>query len=232
MSKSHFASITSSPLFTSVEESTVIFRPIDQFGCFKASSTVISASSSFFLPRKGPPDAVRRILLTRLLFSPCMDWKIALCSLSTGKMETLFFFARGMMICPAVTSVSLLASAMVFPASIAAMVGLIPIMPTMAVTKTSISSITAISRRPSIPPRTSVFVSATLRRSSFAASSSKRTASRGENSLICSSIFFTFLPAARAVTCKSLLFLTISSVCVPMEPVEPKIPVFFIFSPV
>ena len=43
-----------------------------------------------------------------------------------------FTAASGMMICPAVTNVSLLASAIVFPLSIAAMVGRIPIMPTTA----------------------------------------------------------------------------------------------------
>ena len=41
------------------------------------------------------------------------------------------------MIWPAVTSVSLFANAMFFPASIAAIVGLIPNIPTIAVTKIS-----------------------------------------------------------------------------------------------
>ena len=80
--------MTSSPLLTSVEESIVIFLPIDQFGCFKASSTFISARSSAFFPRNGPPDAVRRIFSIRLLSLPCSDWKIALCSLSTGRIGT------------------------------------------------------------------------------------------------------------------------------------------------
>ena len=66
-----------------------------------------------------------------------MDWKIALCSLSTGRIGTLCFFARGMIRCPAVTRVSLLARAMVFPLSIAAIVGRMPIMPTIAVTSIS-----------------------------------------------------------------------------------------------
>lgn len=58
----HLASITSRPLFTIVDESIVILRPIDQLGCFNASSTLISISSSDFFPRNGPPDAVRSIL--------------------------------------------------------------------------------------------------------------------------------------------------------------------------
>ena len=42
---------TSSPLLTRDAESIVTFFPIDQFGCFSASSIVIAPSSSFFLPR-------------------------------------------------------------------------------------------------------------------------------------------------------------------------------------
>ena len=103
-------------------------------------------------------------------------------------------------------------------------------MPTMAVTKTSICSITAISRRPSMPWRTFVPVSATFFFNSSAASGAHITAYWGENSRICLSISRTLLPAARAVTCKSSLLRTISSVCVPIEPVEPKIPIFFISS--
>ena len=67
---SHFASITSRPLFTMVDESMVIFLPISQFGCFRASSTWIFLSSSLFFPRKGPPDAVSRILCSAFLCPP------------------------------------------------------------------------------------------------------------------------------------------------------------------
>ena len=52
------ASISSSPLFASVAESTVIFRPIRQVGCRSASSGVAAASSSRVRPRNGPPEAV------------------------------------------------------------------------------------------------------------------------------------------------------------------------------
>ena len=110
---------------------------MDQLGCFSASSTVMAASSPLVFPRKGPPDAVRRIRSTCERFSPFMDWKMALCSLSTGRMDTPCFLASGMIRCPAVTNVSLFASAIVLPLSIAAMVGRIPIIPTMAVTRIS-----------------------------------------------------------------------------------------------
>ena len=52
----------------------------------------------------------------------------------------------------------------------------------------------------------------------------------GQNSQICVNIRLIFLLAVRTVTFKSLLSLTISSVWVPMEPVEPKIAIFFIIS--
>ena len=58
MSKSSWASITSSPLFIKVDESTVIFGPIDHVGWARASSTRTAASWSRVRPRKGPPDAV------------------------------------------------------------------------------------------------------------------------------------------------------------------------------
>ena len=64
------------------------------------------------------------------------------------------------MICPAVTNVSLLASAMSFPAFIAAIVGRIPIIPTIAVTTTEHCSCVAASNNPSIPAHTFIFVSA------------------------------------------------------------------------
>ena len=58
-SNSQRASITSSALFISVAESIVIFGPICQVGCLRASSGVTSASSAADLPRNGPPDDVR-----------------------------------------------------------------------------------------------------------------------------------------------------------------------------
>ena len=57
-SNSQRASITSSPLFMSVAESIVIFRPIDQVGWQSASSRVMRSKVSRGRVRKGPPDAV------------------------------------------------------------------------------------------------------------------------------------------------------------------------------
>src|SRR5699024_1602944 len=51
---------------------------------------------------------------------------------------------------------------------------------------------------------------------------------QGENSRICFSSRSILLPAASAVTSISLFSLTTSRVCVPMEPVEPSMAIFFI----
>ena len=65
--------IISSPLFTIVAESIVIFLPMLQFGCFNASASVTFLSSSLLIPLNGPPEAVRRILFSCDLFSPLSD---------------------------------------------------------------------------------------------------------------------------------------------------------------
>ena len=50
----------------------------------------------------------------------------------------------------------------------------------------------------------------------------------GLNSLICFSRRSILFPAASAVTSRSPFVLTISNVCVPIDPVDPKIAIFFI----
>ena len=79
------ASITSRPLFISVAESMVIFRPIRHVGWRSASSGPTFLSSAAEWLRNGPPDAVRisRPISPRL--RPCRHWWMALCSLSTGQ---------------------------------------------------------------------------------------------------------------------------------------------------
>ena len=48
----------------SVDESTVIFGPICQVGCARASATLTEARSAADLPRNGPPLAVSTSLET------------------------------------------------------------------------------------------------------------------------------------------------------------------------
>ena len=54
----------SSPLFIIDAESMVIFAPMLQLGCLSACAGVTVARKPRFLPRKGPPEAVRMIRLT------------------------------------------------------------------------------------------------------------------------------------------------------------------------
>ena len=139
MSNRRAASIISSPLFIIVAESMVIFAPIDQFGCLRACSAVTSLSSSAFLPKNGPPDAVRiSFFICFLSGQPCMDWNIAECSLSTGSISTRRSFARLITVSPPATSVSLFARAIRLPASIALTVGNSPAIPTRLLRSVSV----------------------------------------------------------------------------------------------
>ena len=71
---SQCASITSSPLFISVEESIVILLPIFQVGCLSACAGVAARSSSRGVRRNGPPDAVRMMRRTSSRRCPCSAW--------------------------------------------------------------------------------------------------------------------------------------------------------------
>ena len=102
-----------------VAESIVIFAPMVQRGCFKACSLVTERICSFVKPRNGPPDAVRMMRRKGLPALPCRHWKIAECSLSTGRKSTPYLLTASMMRLPPATSVSLLANAMAFPARMA-----------------------------------------------------------------------------------------------------------------
>ena len=151
--KSQRASIISSPLLNIVDESIVILRPISQVGCFNACSTVTFSSSSAGVCLNGPPDAVR--IRRETSFSPprwpSRHWKIALCSLSTGKTFTPFFAAALITSSPAMTRISLLATARSLPASMAASAGCSPAVPTIAMSTISASASVEISSKPSAP---------------------------------------------------------------------------------
>ncbi len=142
---SQWASMTSKPLFMRVAESMVIFPPMFQVGWARASSTVTRSSSSLVLSRKGPPEAVRITLCKSRSPTPCRHWKMALCSLSTGRSRTLCSLTASITTLPAATSVSLFAKATSFPALMAAKVGRMPAAPTTAFNTRSTPSIAAIS---------------------------------------------------------------------------------------
>src|SRR5256885_3031622 len=78
------ASMTSSALFTSVAESTVIFLPMVHVGCLRASATVARETRSGPHVRNGPPDAVRMRRASSVGCRPATHCSTALCSESTG----------------------------------------------------------------------------------------------------------------------------------------------------
>src|SRR5438128_356045 len=118
MSNSHRASTTSRPLFIRVAESMVILSPIFQFGCLRACSTVTSRSCSLVRFQSGPPEAVRMSRRMSSTRCPSMDWKSALCSLSTGKIRMPRLRASSCMRRPAITIGSLFARATNFPVNL------------------------------------------------------------------------------------------------------------------
>ncbi len=128
--KSQCASMTSRPLFIRVAESMVIFLPMSQVGCDRASPTVICCK--FCLFKNGPPEAVRINLFTSSFLPPRRHCFMAECSLSMGKTSAPVSFAFSISSSPAITSDSLLAMARVFPAATASRLGRSPIEPTRA----------------------------------------------------------------------------------------------------
>ena len=160
-----------------VAESIVIFAPMRHVGCRSACSTVTPSSAGRDHPRKGPPDAVSTRRRTSRGAAPARHWKSALCSESTGKRRTPCSRAARVIRAPAITSVSLLASAMVRPARIAASVGTSPAAPTSAETTMSAGTSAARVARPSGPPSSSGRGEGSSRaRRSTAARSSRATA--------------------------------------------------------
>mmetsp|Transcript_94 Transcript_94/g.253 ORF Transcript_94/g.253 Transcript_94/m.253 type:complete len:209 (+) Transcript_94:597-1223(+) len=195
--------MTSSPLFMSVAESVVIFGPMDQLGCLRASATVTFLSWSTSQSLKAPPEAVRMIRRMPSSGSPWMHWKIAECSESAGRILTPFFSASGKTYGPPAISVSLLARQMSFLASMAATVGFSPAHPTIPVTHASVSWYLATSTMPSSPAMISgsgpsMPASCSL---SLATSSAFLTeTSAGLNLRTCSARRSILDPAASAVT--------------------------------
>ena len=89
----------------------LILAPIDQIGWRSAVSGVARAISSRLAVRNGPPEAVRMIFSTAPRLPSAIDWKIALCSESTGSSVAPASRTARSITSPAQTSASLLASA-------------------------------------------------------------------------------------------------------------------------
>ena len=135
MSKSRWASMTSSPLLTSVAEFVVMTRPMEKFGWARACCGVTSARSARLRPRNGPPLAVTTRRRTSSARPPRRLCAMALCSESTG---TIWSGAAAALTSgPPMMSDSLFASASTDPASRAARVGRRPIDPVIPLSTTS-----------------------------------------------------------------------------------------------
>ena len=154
-SNSQCASMTSRPLFISVAESIVIFAPICHVGCRRACSTVTPSSAG-----RGPP--AERAARRRQHEAADLAGRRSRQALEERavlgvdrQQRTPCSRAARVISAPAITSVSLLASAMVRPARIAASVGTRPAAPTSAETTTSAGTSAARVARPSAPASSS-----------------------------------------------------------------------------
>mmetsp|Transcript_55482 Transcript_55482/g.131754 ORF Transcript_55482/g.131754 Transcript_55482/m.131754 type:complete len:202 (+) Transcript_55482:590-1195(+) len=196
----------------SVAESTVILAPMSQLGCVEAfflthsgSSRQRRRSSCGSMSRNAPPDAVRMTRLRPPGGTPCSDWKMAECSESAGVILTPYFLRSGRMTGPPEMSVSLFASAISLPASIAATVGSSPAHPTMPVTTTSESPYLATSISPCSPQTSSGIFPPhpeSASRSSSSALGVPTETILGLYLRICSLSSFTLFPAASPSTSK------------------------------
>ena len=149
---SQCASMTSSPLFISVAESMVIFRPICQVGCFSASAAdtacqIRRRAAAERSARRGenqPPDvaAARGRAGTD-------EWRCARCRPAGSRRRACA--AASVTMPPAMTSTSLLASAIVLRCSIAASTASSASVPLDAHSTTSASGCEATATSPSRP---------------------------------------------------------------------------------
>ncbi len=143
--------MTSSALLTSVAESTVIFLPIVHVGCLSASATVARDTRSGPQVRNGPPEAVRIRRSSSVGRRPATHCSTALCSESTGTISPPPSRAARATSSPAMTSVSLFASATRLPARRAASVASRPAAPTIPFTTIFTSGCVAASTRHAVP---------------------------------------------------------------------------------
>ena len=136
---SQWASITSSPLFMRVAESIVILRPMDQLGWQRAASGVTASSSLLGLLKKGPPGGRKEHPFESFPVVSLQGLKNSAVFAVHGENFDILAGCSVYYDLPAATRVSLFASAIFFPASIAERVGKRPAAPTIADTSISAS---------------------------------------------------------------------------------------------
>src|SRR3954464_7273913 len=212
--------MSSRPLFISVAESIVILPPIVHVGCWRASSTLTPARSARVRPRNGPPLAVSTSLSIVPGRSAEMSWCSAECSESTGMICAPVASASWVTSSPPTTSDSLLARARSMPSPSVATVGPSPTEPTSALsTRSASDSITRVIR-PAGPVSTSPSVHASAARAAASRSASAMRCTPCARA--CSTSASHERPADRPTSSMSSEPSTISSACVPIEPVEPR----------
>src|SRR4051794_12385735 len=213
------ASISSRPLFISVDESIVILPPIAHVGCLSASSTVTLSSCSRERPRNGPPLAVSTSLATVPGASPAISWCSAECSESTGITCPPVASESCITSSPPTTRDSLLASARSMPSPSVATVGPSPAEPTSAFKTRSAPESTTSCTSPSGPASTAPDHSSRARSAASASVSATRSTA---NSRACAISCSQFPCALSPTSSSSSECATISSAWVPMDPVEPR----------
>ena len=90
--------------------------------------------------KNGPPEAVRIIFFINFSLLEAKHWCKALCSLSTGSIEALFFFAKSINRLPHITKDSLFANKIFLPDFTALIEDSSPADPDIAQTTISTSS--------------------------------------------------------------------------------------------
>mmetsp|Transcript_21499 Transcript_21499/g.43545 ORF Transcript_21499/g.43545 Transcript_21499/m.43545 type:complete len:262 (-) Transcript_21499:120-905(-) len=207
---------------------------MSQLGCVLAflrttsgCSRLSAISSSVAKSRKAPPEAVRMMRRSAPGGTPCRHWKMAECSESAGVILAPYWSSSGRITGPPAISVSLFASAIVRPSLMASMVGSRPAQPTTPVTTVSAPGATATAVCPSEPTTISgslvMPAARSLSRSSSSLSAAARPTTLGRNSATCAARSSTFEPAESEITSKySGYSRQMSSVCVPIEPVDPS----------
>ena len=202
----------------------VIFRPICQVGWRSAASGPTASRSRGGRSRKGPPEAVRMRRRTSCAARPCRHWWMALCSLSTGRMDTPRRRAADVTSSPAMTSTSLLARATRFPDSMAAITASSPAVPDDAHNTMSASGWVATPTRPSAAGEHGAGERRTAARNRSAASAVARATTAGRYRCACSASRSALSPAASPTTCRrSGCASTTDSALRPIEPVDPRI---------
>ena len=228
-SNSQRASMTSRPLFISVAESMVIFRPICQVGCRSASagvtrSSALGGEAAERAARRGQDQPPHLVRLTRRAGTG--GSRCARCRPAGSRRRAAR--AASITSAPAITSTSLLASAIVLPASIAASTASSAAVPDDAHSTTSTSGCVATAIRPSAPRQRA----SPARRGRRAAGaqlverrrrSPRRPAAAG-TARPARRAARAFSPAASATTrSRSGCASTTASALRPIDPVEPRI---------